>query len=77
MDINSQGKAKDFLYFQQRRKITNLYKQFLFILEDLRDEKEGISSESYEKSRKRILDYGNDTIRELEENLEKFEVFLK
>ena len=77
MDINSQGKAKDFLYFQQRRKITNLYKQFLFILEDLRDEKEGISSESYEKSRKRILDYGNDTIRELEENLEKFEVFIK
>lgn len=76
MDINAQGKAKDFLYFQQRRKITNLYKQFLYILEDIRDE-QGVRPEVYEKARKRILDHGNDAIRELEENLEKFDVFLK
>ena len=76
MDINSEGKAKEFLHFQQRRKITNLYKQFLFILEDLRDE-HGLSDQAYEKSRKRILDHGNDTIREMEENIDKFDVFLK
>ena len=68
--------AKDFVFFQNRRKIINLCKYFLLTLEDLRDDYD-VPDQVYEKNRKRILDFGNDTIRELEENLEKFEFTLK
>ena len=70
-------KTKDFINFQVRRKVTNLYKQFLFILEDLRESGHNIPEESYQKTRKRVLDYGNDTIREIEENLKNFDIKLK
>ena len=70
-------KVKDFLQFQVRRKITNLYKNFLFILEDLKENKYDISEESYQRHRKRVLDFGNDTIREIEENLDSFDFKLK
>ncbi len=63
--------------FQVRRKVTNLYKNFLFILEDLEDSGLQIPDEVYQKARKRVLDYGNDTIREIEENLDKFDIKLK
>jgi hypothetical protein len=46
------------------------------MLEDLKEDYD-IPDEIYERNRKRVLDYGNDTIRELEENLEKFEIYLK
>ena len=69
-------KVKDFLQFQVRRKITNLYKNFLFILEDIKD-KEYNSEEDYQRHRKRVLDFGNDTIREIEETLERFDFKLK
>tara|TARA_Y100000593_G_C4070278_1_gene218790 strand:+ start:288 stop:509 length:222 start_codon:yes stop_codon:yes gene_type:complete len=65
-----------FLKFQVRRKVTNLYKNFLFILEDLKD-KEYNSEEDYQRHRKRILDYGNDAIREIEETLDSLEVKIK
>lgn len=70
-------KSKDFINFQVRRKVTNLYKQFLFILEDLRGDGYNIPEEAYQKARKRVLDYGNDTVREIEENLNNFDVKLK
>jgi hypothetical protein len=69
-------KAKDFLKFQVRRKVTNLYKNFLFILEDSTDSQYN-SKEVYQRNRKRTLDYGNDTIRELEEILDSLDVKLK
>ncbi len=69
-------KAKDFLKFQMRRKVTNLYKNFLFILEDSSDSGYN-SQEAYQRNRKRILDYGNDTIREIEELLQSADVKLK
>lgn len=69
-------KAKDFLKFQIRRKVTNLYKNFLFILEDSSDSQYN-SKEAYQRNRKRILDYGNDTIREMEELLDSMDVKLK
>jgi nucleoid-associated protein YejK len=69
-------KSKDFLRFQVNRKVTNLYKNFLFMVEDLHDSGE-ISEESFQRLRKRVLDYGNDTIREIEENLDNFEFKLK
>jgi hypothetical protein len=74
--FNHDGKAKEFIFFHNRRKVINLYKQYLFMLEDLKEDYD-IPDEIYERNRKRVLDYGNDTIRELEENLEKFEIYLK
>ena len=70
-------KTKDFVNFQVRRKVTNLYKQFLFILEDLRGDGYNIPEEAYQKARKRVLDYGNDAVREIEENLKNFDIKLK
>lgn len=70
-------KIKEYILFQFRRKITNLYKQFLFILEDVGHSKYNISDESYQKYRKRILDAGNDTIREIEEDLNKLDFKIK
>jgi hypothetical protein len=69
-------KAKDFLKFQVRRKVTNLYKNFLFILEDSSNSQYN-SQEAYQRNRKRILDYGNDTIREIEEILDSLDIELK
>jgi|TARA_B100001105_G_C22345240_1_gene423139 nucleoid-associated protein YejK len=69
-------KSKDFLRFQVNRKVTNLYKNFLFMVEDLYNNRE-IDEETFQRIRKRILDYGNDTIREIEENLDNFEFKLK
>jgi hypothetical protein len=68
---------KEYVVFQLRRKITNLYKQFLFILEDIDNSKYNMSDEAYQKFRKRVLDYGNDTIREVEEDISKFDFNLK
>ena len=76
MDDSSKN-SRDFMAFQVRRKVTNLYKNFLFILEDLEDSGYQIPDEVYQKARKRVLDYGNDTIREIEENLDKFDIKLK
>ena len=70
-------KIKEYVLFQLRRKITNLYKQFLFILEDIDNSKYNMSDEAYQKFRKRVLDYGNDTIREIEEDISKFNFNLK
>ena len=68
-----QGPDRDiinnFFAFQTRRKITNLYKQFFFILEDLQVNGVKIPEETHQRIRKRILDLGNDTIRELKNTL--------
>ena len=75
-----EGKDRDivnnFFAFQTQRKITNLYKQFFFILEDLQASGVKIPEEQHQRIRKRILDLGNDTIRELEEYFEKFIEYL-
>ena len=70
-------KLKVFVKFQVRRKVTNLYKNFLFILEDLKDKEYYISDEEYQKSRKRVLDLGNDLIRDIEETLDNVDITLK
>jgi hypothetical protein len=76
MDKGSNS-AKDFVTFQVTRKVTNLYKQFLFLLEDLQEQGYDIPDEVYQRMRKRILDHGNDTIREIEENLDKLDITLR
>lgn len=70
-------KLREYVLFQFRRKVTNLYKDCLFILEDAVNSNYNMSNEAYQKYRKRILDHGNDTIREIEEELEKFNFNLR
>jgi len=68
---------KDMTLFQIKRKITNIYKNFFFILEDLGDSGYNINDETYQKIRKRILDNANDALREIEENFSKINITLK
>ena len=70
-DINS------FIKFQIKRKITNLFKSFLQILDDLEFEQYNISKEQLARYRKRTLDHSNDVIRELEHDLSKFDIIFK
>ena len=70
--------CSEFVRFQITRKVTGLYKQFLFILEDVKDDNANkIDDKSYQRARKRILDFGNDTIREMEEDFSKLKITLK
>jgi hypothetical protein len=68
---------KDITLFQIKRKITNIYKNFFFILEDLGDSGYNINDETYQKIRKRILDNANDAIREIEESFSKLNISIK
>jgi len=68
------SKAKEFVKFQNKRKVLNLCKNFLFMLEDIQAESGVISDESFQRLRKRVLDHGNDTIREMEENLDSVKI---
>jgi|TARA_R100000995_G_scaffold79582_1_gene50724 predicted esterase YcpF (UPF0227 family) len=70
-------KEKEFLQFQVQRKVVSLYKSFLFILEDLKAQGYDIDEDMYQRCRKRVLDQGNDTIREIEDYLNNFDVRLK
>lgn len=67
--------AADILSFQIRKDVTQLYKKFLNVLEDIRiDNPNMIDDTKFNHLRKRILDFGNDTIRGLEEQLYQFVV---
>jgi hypothetical protein len=68
---------KDMTLFQIKRKITSIYKNFFFILEDLSDSGYNINDETYQKIRKRILDNANDAVREIEESFSKINITLK
>ncbi len=70
-------KIKDLTLFQVKRKITNIYKNFFFILEDLSDYGCNINGETYAKIRKRVLDNSNDAIREIEEFFNTIDINLK
>ena len=70
-------KEKEFLQFQVQRKVVSLYKSFLFILEDLKAQGYDIDEDMYQRCCKRVLDQGNDTIREIEDYLNNFDIRLK
>ena len=70
MDI----KMKEFVLFQNRRKVVNLYKNFLILLEDLKEDGYNISDDKYQRLRKRVLDAGNDAIRQFEEELNNIDL---
>ena len=74
---NLESKLQEYVQFQISRKITQLYKNFLFILEDLRAQGYDITDEDYQRARKRVLDHGNDSIREIEECLKDLDIRLK
>lgn len=68
--------AKDFLVFQEQRRTMSLCKILLTFLEDLKENKKCISDKEYQRFRKRILDHGNDSIREFEEYVSRLKVNL-
>ena len=70
-------KEKEFLPFHVPRNVVSLYKSFLFILEDLKAQGYDIDEDMYQRCRKRVLDQGNDTIREIEDYLNNFDIRLK
>ena len=67
-------KASDFIKFHHRRKTINLCKSFLFLLEDVKDKGKALDDIQYQKVRKRVLDLGNDAVREFEESMDGFNV---
>ena len=92
-------KAKEFLKFQAEKDIKYLYKRFLELLGDLRNQhvmmlqkldnelpseydalvraSNYLDDNEYAFFRKKILDAGNDTIRNLSEQIDKFEIALQ
>ena len=91
--MRSKDEIKAFVLFQIHRNIVNLYKKYIVITEDLRNEhlrfihklEESNSRDSlqridyfddfkYNYIRKKILDAGNDVIRDLETNFDMIEV---
>ena len=68
-------KGREFIKFHHKRKSINLCKSFLFLLEDLKGQ--SLTDEKYQKVRKRVLDGGNDAIREFEEHLDNFNINIR
>lgn len=71
-----QEQGAKYLEFHISRGIKSLYKNFLVLIEDLRDSNI-ISHEEYQRLRTRTLGYGNDTIRELTEIVKPFDFEIK
>lgn len=68
MDLNLNEFVEGLIF----RDIKKLYLSFLYILEDLRDQDQ-ITEETFQKLRKRVLDYGNNCYRNIEEQLNSFD----
>jgi len=68
------SKEKDYLKFQVQRKITALFKNLFFLLEDAKKSSNSLSEDKYQQLRKRILDHGNDTIRDIQNDLDQFDI---
>jgi hypothetical protein len=67
-------KAKEFLNFQHRRKVIGLCKAYLVLIEDIKNENGCIDDKQYTKIRKKVLDAGNDVVREMEEYTGKLNI---
>lgn len=70
------GEFNEFVRARIERDIKNLFLQFLYIQEELK-QKGVISEEEYVLLRKRILDYGNSTTRSVDKLLESFNMEVK
>lgn len=74
--MKENGNHNEYIEFQLKRNITVLFKNFLVLLEDLRDYN-SISAEEYQKLRAKVLSNSNDCIRELNETISQFDFQLK
>jgi hypothetical protein len=70
MDLNNL--VKGLVY----RDVKKLYLSFLYTLEDLKNQ-DKITDEEFQRMRKRVLDYGNNCYRNIEEELDNFDFKLK
>ena len=96
MRLDKGSPIKDMISFQVHRNITNLYKRYFEISEDLLEEHrvfvarlkdfddiskidsiDYFTEEKYNNIRKKILDAGNDSIREIEKALEFVNITIK
>lgn len=65
---------KEYIKFHVRRRTTSLYKDLLFILEDLKEDQYNISDKVFSRMRKRVLDSGNEAIRELDTIIDQIKI---
>ena len=72
MNIDLNDFVKGFVY----RDIKKLYLSFLYALEDLKSQ-DKINDDEFQRMRKRVLDYGNNCYRNIEEELDNFDFKLK
>lgn len=72
MNIDLNDFVKGFIY----RDVKKLYLSFLYAIEDLKSQ-DKISDEEFQRMRKRVLDYGNNCYRNIEEELDNFDFKLK
>jgi hypothetical protein len=72
MNIDLNDLVKGFVY----RDVKKLYLSFLYSLEDLKSQGK-ISDDEFQRMRKRVLDYGNNCYRNIEEELDNFDFKLK
>jgi len=72
MNIDLNDFVKGFVY----RDVKKLYLSFLYSLEDLKSQ-DKISDDEFQRMRKRVLDYGNNCYRNIEEELDNFDFKLK
>ena len=72
MNIDLNDLVKGFVY----RDVKKLYLSFLYALEDLKSQ-DKITDDEFQRMRKRVLDYGNNCYRNIEEELNNFDFKLK
>lgn len=72
MNIDLNELVKGLVY----RDIKKLYLGFLYTLEDLQGQ-DKITEDEFQRLRKRVLDYGNNCYRNIEEELNNFDFKLK
>jgi len=72
MNINLNDLIKGLVY----RDVKKLYLSFLYSLEDLKSQ-DKITDDEFQIMRKRVLDYGNNCYRNIEEELNNFDIKLR
>ena len=72
MNIDLNELVKGLVY----RDVKKLYLGFLYVLEDLQSQ-DKITADEFQRLRKRVLDYGNNCYRNIEEELNNFDFKLK
>lgn len=77
MEKETKEIAKDILLFQVHKQVKSLFVSFLEIIEDLQADGYVFSEDKRVNLRKRVLSNGNNTIRNLEQLLEKLDIGFK